>query len=48
MNSTPLTSSPSTVVEGRDTALLTAPGYDNVTGLGTPNVPALIQAFDIL
>lgn len=32
------------IVEGVDTSLRTAPGYDNVTGLGTPNVPALINA----
>jgi subtilase family serine protease len=31
-----------TVVEGADTSLRTTAGWDNVTGLGTPNVPALI------
>jgi subtilase family serine protease len=30
--------------EGTDTSLTTKPGYDDVTGLGTPNVPALISA----
>jgi subtilase family serine protease len=33
------------VVEGADSSLRTTPGYDNVTGLGTPNVPAFIEAF---
>jgi subtilase family serine protease len=31
-------------VEGDDTSYKTGPGYDEVTGLGIPNVPALIQA----
>jgi subtilase family serine protease len=34
------------VIEGADTSYRTTRGYDNVTGLGTPNVPALIQAFE--
>jgi subtilase family serine protease len=34
------------VIEGADTSLRTTRGYDNVTGLGTPNVPALISAFE--
>jgi subtilase family serine protease len=33
------------VIEGADTSYLTTRGYDEVTGLGTPNVPALIRAF---
>ena len=32
------------VVEGVDTSYRTTNGYDEVTGLGTPNMPALIQA----
>ncbi|HTJ64799.1 MAG TPA: S53 family peptidase [Alphaproteobacteria bacterium] len=32
------------VTEGADTSYLTQPGYDMVTGLGTPNVPAFIKA----
>jgi subtilase family serine protease len=32
------------VVEGADTSYLTTRGYDEVTGLGVPNVPALINA----
>ena len=32
------------VTEGADTTLLTTKGYDDVTGLGTPDVPALIAA----
>ena len=34
-----------TVIEGVDTSLLTTKGYDEGSGLGTPNVPALIDAF---
>jgi subtilase family serine protease len=34
------------VIENADTSLLSAPGYDPVTGLGVPNVPALIRALD--
>jgi len=33
------------VIEGADSSLRTTRGYDNVTGLGTPNVPAFIGAF---
>jgi subtilase family serine protease len=33
------------VIEGVDTSYLVTSGYDEVTGLGTPNVPALIEAF---
>jgi subtilase family serine protease len=33
------------VIEGANTSYLTTRGYDEVTGLGTPNVPALIRAF---
>jgi subtilase family serine protease len=32
------------VVENADSSLRSAPGYDVVTGLGAPNVPALIEA----
>jgi subtilase family serine protease len=32
------------VVEGADTSYTTAKDYDEVTGIGTPNVPALIQS----
>lgn len=34
------------VIEGADTSYLTTRGYDEVTGLGTPNVPALIREFE--
>jgi subtilase family serine protease len=34
------------VIEGADTSYLTTRGYDEVTGLGTPNVPELIRAFE--
>jgi subtilase family serine protease len=33
------------VLEGADTSYRTTRGYDEVTGLGTPNVPAFINAF---
>ena len=33
------------VLEGADTSYRTTRGYDEVTGLGTPNVPAFIEAF---
>jgi hypothetical protein len=32
------------IVEGVDTSYRVVPGYDEVTGLGTPNIPALINA----
>ncbi len=32
------------VIENVDTSLRSQPGYDNVTGLGAPNVPTLITA----
>ncbi len=32
------------VTEGADTTYLSQPSYDEVTGLGTPNVPAFIKA----
>jgi subtilase family serine protease len=35
-----------TVIEGANTSYLTRRGYDEVTGLGTPNVPAMIRAFE--
>jgi subtilase family serine protease len=34
------------VLEGADTSYTTTRGYDEVTGLGTPNIPALIRAFE--
>jgi subtilase family serine protease len=34
----------SATIEGADTSYLTKKGYDEVTGLGTPNVPAFIDA----
>lgn len=34
------------VLEGTDSSYRTTRGYDEVTGLGTPNVPALIRAFE--
>jgi hypothetical protein len=37
-----------TLIEGADTSLQTTPGYDNVTGLGTPWVPALIDLFVLI
>jgi subtilase family serine protease len=33
------------VIEGVDSSYKAAAGYDEITGLGTPNVPALIEAF---
>jgi subtilase family serine protease len=45
VNSVPDASCPAGVCEGLDDLfLLTTSGYDNVTGLGTPYVPALIKA----
>lgn len=32
------------VIENADTSLRSVPGYDNVTGLGVPNVPEFIKA----
>ena len=32
------------IIENVDTSLRSAPGYDNVTGLGVPYVPAFLQA----
>jgi subtilase family serine protease len=43
MNSAPNATGKATV-EGADTSYLTKKGYDEVTGLGTPYVPALIDA----
>lgn len=34
------------VIEGANTSYLTTRGYDETTGLGTPNVPALIRALE--
>jgi hypothetical protein len=39
-----MNSTPRPLVEGTDTSLRTTAGYDNVTGVGTPNVPAFIEA----
>ncbi len=39
-----VTDATSPVIEGADSSLRTTRGYDNVTGLGTPNVPALVPA----
>jgi hypothetical protein len=47
INSVPSDKNPAKAIEGPNTSLMTTPGYDNVTGLGTPNVPALIKAFQI-
>src|ERR1700761_7136138 len=45
INSVPGSSCPAGVCEGVDDVFdLTTPGYDNVTGRGTPWVPALISA----
>jgi subtilase family serine protease len=41
MNSMPIGGA---IIEGRDTSYTTTTGYDQVTGLGTPYVPALIRA----
>lgn len=47
INSQPVgTSGP--VIEGADSSLRTTPGWDNVTGLGTPNVPAFVAALSSL
>ncbi len=43
MNSAP-SAHGTTTVQGADTSYLTKQGYDEVTGLGTPNVPAFIDA----
>jgi subtilase family serine protease len=43
INSVPASAN-GTVVEGADTSLRTAGGWDDVTGLGTPWVPALVTA----
>jgi subtilase family serine protease len=34
------------VIENVDTSLRSVPGYDNVTGLGAPNVPELVRALE--
>jgi subtilase family serine protease len=43
INSTP-TDETGSVIEGADTSLRTTPSWDDVTGLGTPYVPALVSA----
>jgi len=47
MNSVPSDTDPTTVIEGANSSYRTTAGYDNVTGLGVPNVPAMIRAFTI-
>jgi len=47
MNSVPSDTDPTKVIEGANTSYRTTAGYDNVTGLGVPNVPAMIRAFTI-
>lgn len=32
------------LIQGVDTSLVATPGYDTITGLGVPNVPAFVQA----
>ena len=44
MNSVPSATNPLKVIEGVNTSYLTTAGYDEVTGVGTPWVPALIDA----
>jgi subtilase family serine protease len=39
-----MNSSPHPLTEGADTTLRTTPGYDNVTGVGTPYIPSFIEA----
>jgi len=39
-----INSFPHPITEGADTSLRTTAGYDNVTGVGTPNIPAFIDA----
>ena len=46
MNST--LDSKGNIVEGQDTSYLTTLGYDEVTGLGTPWIPAFIEALSAL
>jgi subtilase family serine protease len=47
MNSVPSDTDPTQVIEGANSSFRTTPGYDNVTGLGVPNVPAMIRAFTL-
>ena len=44
INSTP-NADDTSVIEGVDSSYVAANGYDEITGLGTPNIPALIAAF---
>ncbi len=44
INSTPDADN-TAVIEGVDSSYVATNGYDEITGLGTPNVPALIEAF---
>jgi subtilase family serine protease len=39
-----MNSSPHPLIEGADTTLRTTTGYDNVTGVGTPNIPSFIES----
>ena len=43
INSAPNAKATATV-EGADTSYRVKPGYDEVTGLGTPNIPAFVKA----
>ena len=36
---------PPALIQGADSSLRVTSGYNNVTGLGTPNIPAMIDAF---
>jgi len=46
VNSDPFSGCPKGICEGVDDVVNeTTPGYDNVTGLGTPWIPALVSAF---
>jgi subtilase family serine protease len=44
INSTPNADN-TAVIEGVDSSYVATNGYDEITGLGTPNIPALIDAF---
>jgi hypothetical protein len=44
MDPTDQNSLETTWIVGGDSKLMTGPGYDNVTGLGTPWLPGLISA----
>ncbi len=48
INSVPKTGTTGPVIEGADTSLRTTHGWDDVTGLGTPNVPGLVDVLSNL